>query len=146
VLQVVQFPSLSQVQVELLKVKYYPNSLLFLVLQVCGSIIIPSTSRIVEVKVSQQFTFFCRFSCTSLSQLQVELFESKSIPTVHFGAAGCDFHPSLSSTGIVESKSIQQFCLFFLVQVVQFPSLSHVTSRIVEVKVSQQFTFVGSLV
>jgi hypothetical protein len=70
-------PSLSQVQVELLKVKY-PNSSLLLA-HGNRSIIIPSTSRIVESKVSQQFTFSGAAGCAvpSLSQVQVEVLKVK---------------------------------------------------------------------
>jgi hypothetical protein len=61
-------PSLSQVQVEVLKVKY-PNSLLFWCCRLCGSIIIPSTSRIVESKVSVHFFWLLQVDAVpSLSQ------------------------------------------------------------------------------
>jgi hypothetical protein len=82
----------------------------------CCSIIIPSTSRIVE---------------------------SKSIPTVCFsGAAGCAV-PSLSQVQVgVESKVSQQFTFWLRFAV---PSLSQVQVELLKVKVSQQFTFVGSV-
>jgi hypothetical protein len=101
------YPSISRIVVKV------SQQFLFWCCRLCGSIIIPSTSWIVESKVSQQFTFLVlQVVVPSLSQVQVELLkvkvsqqftlllirfscsiiipstgrivESKSIPTVHF--------------------------------------------------------------
>jgi hypothetical protein len=71
-------PSLSQVQVEVLKVKY-PNSSLFLVLQVVLFHHCPKYSRIVESKSIPTVCFSgaAGLAVPSLSQLQVELLKVK---------------------------------------------------------------------
>jgi hypothetical protein len=104
-------PSLSQVQVELLKVKY-PNSLLF---WCCGSIIIPSTSRIVESKVpTVHFVGSLGFSCTIIIQCTSrELLKVKVSQQFTFsGAAGCVV-PSLSQVQVEVLKENPNSLLFW---------------------------------
>jgi hypothetical protein len=77
-----------------------------------------------KVKVSQQFFQVLQGCGPSLSQVQVEVVESKSIPTVcFFWAAGCAV-PSLSQVQVEVLKvKVSQQLLFLVLQVV-VPSLS----------------------
>jgi hypothetical protein len=97
-----------------------------------------------KVKVSQQFTFslVLQVGGPSLSQVQVGIVESKSIPTVcFFWCCRLQWSIIIPSTSEVESKVSQQF---FLVLQGCCPSLSQVQVELLKVKVSQQFVFSGA--
>jgi hypothetical protein len=135
------------------------------VLQVSGSIIIPSV-ELLKVKVSQQFAFFWCCSGPSLSQVQVELLKVKVSQQFTFsGAAGlCGSIIIQVQVELLKVKVSQQFtfsgagrlcCTIIPSECVESESiptvhfcwlrlLAHphqVTGELLKVKVSQQFCF-----
>jgi hypothetical protein len=97
----------------------------------------------VESKVSTVHFFGCGLTVPSLSQVQVELVGKVSQQFTFFLVQVVQFIVE-TQVGIVESKVSQQFLFLWCCRFVQFLIIPS-TSKLLKVKVSQQFTFVGSV-
>jgi hypothetical protein len=115
-------PSLSQVQVELLKGKYPNSSHFFWCCRLCSSIIIPRTSRVLSKSIPTVCFFLVLQVCAvpSLSQVQVELLKVKVSQQFTWCCRFSCTHHYPNTSRIVESKSIPTVCFFLVLQVVWF--------------------------